>query len=380
MTITNESSWGSAGRIESILTADETLLVPKTLDRETAGVFEIDPLIDPRWETFVQHHSQTSVFHSTNWIRALKSVYGYRPVVFTTSPPGSPLTNGIAVCRIKSWLSGSRLVSLPFSDHCEPLVRNADEFDDLLLSMRRYVDVGWSKYAEVRPVSFEPRQVTKYTRHLSYCFHRIDLTPRIEEVFRSFHKDCVQRKIRRAEKEKLTYEEGTSDSLLQKFYRLMVMTRRRQSLPPQPLAWFRGLIGALGSDLKIRVASVGDVPVASILTLSHKMTVTYKYGCSDTAFNKFGGMALLFWKTIQEAKSAGYTELDMGRSDCDNLGLIAFKNHWGARSTVLTYWTYSQQPAPSCAFWQHRMVKQAISAAPPFVLKAAGNLLYKHIG
>jgi lipid II:glycine glycyltransferase (peptidoglycan interpeptide bridge formation enzyme) len=108
------------------------------------------------------------------------------------------------------------------------------------------------------------------------------------ELPHDFHGDSDQRKIRHAERENLQYEEGTSDDLLQEFYRLLVVTRRRQYLPPQPLSWFRGLIAAFGKDLKIRVASKDGVAVASILTLSHKKTMVYKYGCSDAAANKLG--------------------------------------------------------------------------------------------
>jgi hypothetical protein len=60
-----------------------------------------------------------------------------------------------------------------------------------------------------------------------------------------------------------------------------VMTRRRHFLPPHPIEWFRGLIAAFGKDLKIRMASKDGVAVASILTLSHKKSMVYKYGCSD---------------------------------------------------------------------------------------------------
>ncbi len=103
----------------------------------------------------------------------------------------------------------------------------------------------------------------------------------------------MQRKIRRAEREELKYEDGNSEALLRKFYRLLVTTRRRQYLPPQPLAWFRGLVAAFGSDLKIRIASKGDVPVAGILTLSNQRCVVYKYGGSIASLNKFGGNAVL---------------------------------------------------------------------------------------
>jgi len=179
----------------------------------------------------------------------------------------------------------------------------------------------------------------------------------------------------------LKYEEGNSEALLQKFYRLLVTTRRRQNLPPQPLAWFRGLISTFGNDLKIRVASKGDLPVASILTLSNRKCVVYKYGGSIASLNKLGGMAFLFWKTIQEAKDKGLEELDMGRSDADNLGLIAFKEHWGAVGATLRYWRY---PAPSPrvprSAWQESITRGFAQVAPDFVLETVGALLYRHIG
>jgi hypothetical protein len=379
MTIVN-NSWSSVREVEAPLVQSRAVPVLKKFTDARSQVWEIDPLSDARWPVLIDTCLRSSVFHTTSWLRALRSVYGYEPVVATTTPPGMPMTNGLVFCRVRSWLTGSRLVALPFSDHCEPLVSNAEEFDRLLVQMGPYVDSGKWKYTEMRPISFEPGLVAKYGRLRTYSFHRLDLSPSIEQIFRRFHKDCVQRKIRRAEKEKLKYEEGNSEELLQKFYRLMVGMRRRKSLPPQPLEWFRTLALEFGKDLQIRIASYGDLPVASIITLSHKKTMTYKYGCSDVAFNRLGGMALLFWRAIQDAKGAGCELLDLGRSDSDNLGLIAFKDHWGAASSPLTYWKYPQESASRSSLWSNRSVQRAVSMAPEVVLRAAGRLLYRHIG
>src|SRR5208282_365487 len=356
------------------------LPIPMRTEPSAKVVYEINPLSDTRWEAFVNHHPRASVFHSTNWLRALQTTYQYDPLVVTTCPPDAALTNGHVFCRVKSWLTGRRFVSLPFSDHCEPLVKNPTELDNLLLHMKQYVEVGKWKYMEIRPTSYQPGIQTGLGRSVTYSLHRLDLGKTTQELFHNFHKDCIQRKIRRAERENLQYDEGTSEDLLQKFYRLLVMTRRRQQLPPQPLDWFRGLIGAFGKNLKIRVASKDCVAVACILTLSHKKSMVYKYGCSDAAFNNLGGTALVFWKTIQEAKDAGFDELDMGRSNTDNPGLIAFKEHWGAARTSMTYWTYPRRPAESPAGWKRRIAGRVVSAAPDLALEAVGNLLYRHIG
>lgn len=85
-------------------------------------VHTLDPLADGRWKTFVEQHRDASIFYTPGWLQALRKTYGYEAVVYTTSAPDEPLTNGIPFCMVDSWLTGRRLVSLPFSDHCEPLV------------------------------------------------------------------------------------------------------------------------------------------------------------------------------------------------------------------------------------------------------------------
>jgi hypothetical protein len=350
------------------------------IDHSAAAVYEIDPLCDPRWAVLVEGHPRSSVFHSTSWLRALQKVYGYEPVALTTCPPGTKLTNGLVFCRIQSWLTGRRFVSLPFSDHCEPLIDSPDDLNVILIHMKRDVDKRSWQYVEIRPVSHRPDCHVGLKESLTYQFHRLDLHKSTQELFRDFHKDCVQRKIRRAEREGLKYEDGNSEALLRKFYRLLVMTRRRQHLPPQPVAWFRGLIATFGNDIKIRVASKGELPVASILTLSNKRCIVYKYGGSIASLNKFGGMPFLFWRTIQEAKDTGLEELDMGRSDNDNLGLVAFKEHWGATGTVLSYWTYPPRPQVPRSPWQKDLARRFTEVAPDLALEAVGTLLYRHIG
>ena len=179
-----------------------------TSERRATSVYEFNPICDPRWEAFVESHPQASVFHSTNWLKALQTTYGYEPLVVTTSSPDARLTNGLLFCRVNSWLTGRRFVSLPFSDHCEPLVNNSVELCDLLLHMKQYLETGKWKYIEMRPIACQPGSETGFGRSITYSFHRLNLRKSTEELFRSFHKDCVQRKVRRAEREKLHYEEG----------------------------------------------------------------------------------------------------------------------------------------------------------------------------
>src|SRR5438067_1875924 len=95
------------------------------------SVYQIDPVSDPRWSEFLQTNRGASVFHTAGWMDALRRTYGYEPVAYTTSPPCTMLDNGWVFCRVRSWLTGRRLVSLPFSDHCDPLVQESEHVEEL---------------------------------------------------------------------------------------------------------------------------------------------------------------------------------------------------------------------------------------------------------
>jgi hypothetical protein len=349
-----------------------------------SAIHKLDPLQDPRWSEFVNRHPRASVFHTRGWLEALSRTYGYVPVAFTASAPTSELNDALVFCRVRSWLTGRRMVSLPFSDHCEPLVNKSQELELLLQYLRAdQANKEW-RYLELRPIEgaelgasvddgFQPSD--------RYLLHVINLRPELADLFRHFHKNSIQRRIRKAEKEGLSYECGRSEALLDKYYRLALLTRRRHQLPPQPRNWYRNLLACLGDAIDIHVASKNDHPVASIITLRFRDTVVYKYGCSDAAHNHLGATPLLFWRAIERAKASGASEFDLGRSNLDNPGLITFKDRWASQRTSLTYWRFPGGPRVTSGDSRARKFgKFIIGHMPSSLLKVTGKLVYPHVG
>jgi hypothetical protein len=116
------------------------------------SVHRVNPLSDPRWDTLAAQHPKASAFHQRSWLEALQRTYGYEPIVFTTSSPSAELKNGILFCHINSWLTGHRLVSLPFSDHCEPLCDSIEEMETLIHQSQDFVKARRWRYLELRPM------------------------------------------------------------------------------------------------------------------------------------------------------------------------------------------------------------------------------------
>jgi hypothetical protein len=342
----------------------------------TMRVSVLDPLAGTRWDDLLERHPRASVFHSRGWLEALRRTYGYEPIVLTTTERG-PLANGLASCRVRTW-TARRLVSLPFSDHCDPLVDRPDDLSAILGYLADEMKNGRWRSLELRPRSGVPSDLVEGGK---YYLHSLDLTPSAERIFEAFHHSSTQRAIRRAEREGVTYEVGTSERLLSCFYGLLRLTRRRHGLPPQPLTWFRNLVACLGDGLAIHVASKDGQPIASILTVSFKKTMVYKYGGSDASYHPIGGMPFLFWRAIQEAKAHGIEDLDLGRSDPDQPGLVAFKDHLGARRSTLTYYTCPERRKGTVHDGPiSRAARRVVAHLPDAALDLTGRLLYKHLG
>jgi CelD/BcsL family acetyltransferase involved in cellulose biosynthesis len=235
-------------------------MTTSTLD--SSLVQEIRPLEDLRWEDLVARHPRSSIFHTTAWLKALQRTYGYQPVVVTKANSGERLTTGLVFCKVQSWLTGPRWVSLPFSDHCAPLTDGSQYLEACLSEIQCAVGREHLRYVELRPgPDFEGIGSVMcsgaWRPARSYCLSHLDLTPNLDTLFRKCHKDSTQRKICRARREQLRYEEGRAPALLDAFYRLLILTRKRHGLPPQPKQWFQNLAECFGPALKIRVASQG---------------------------------------------------------------------------------------------------------------------------
>lgn len=119
--------------------------------------------------------------------------------------------------------------------------------------------VGERQYRpEGEGIGFEPAY--------RYFLHRLDLRPDLDQLFRSFHRNSVQRRIHRAERAGVVLGQGRSVKLLKDFYQLLVLTRRRHRVPPQSYLRFHNLVDSMKETLDVRVAYHGQFPIAAILT------------------------------------------------------------------------------------------------------------------
>lgn len=345
------------------------------------SVYCFNPLEDGRWRDFARTQPKSSVFHTCGWLEALRRTYGYRAVAYTTSPPDGPLENAILFCEVRSWLTGKRLVSVPFADHCEPLVDDRRHREAISAELELAVQGRRWRSIECRPLTSAFAESRPGSEVDAFCFHTLDLRPSLDELFDRFHKNSMQQTICRAEREELRFDAGASEAHLAEFYRLLLLTRRRHQLPPQPIEWFRNLMSSLGAGFRICLARRDGRAIAAVVILRHADTVVYKYGASDAGAHKLGGIPFLLWNVIRDARGSGALCLDLGRSDLDNPGLITFKDRLGAHRSHLQYVRYARvSRAKAERGWTGQLARRVIAAVPDRLFISTGRLLYRHFG
>ncbi len=339
------------------------------------------PNDDPAWAAFVESHPDALPFHHPRWVRVIAGTYGFEASVSVIRGDDGTIAAGAPVVRVRRPLGARRLVSLPFTDYCPPLLAPGVEMGRMLEALERHRQRDGAERVEIRA------EIPGAALHEAAGYrHVLALDGDYERVFAGFHPSQVKRNIRRAHAGGMEIRVSTpDDDLVGAFYRLHVETRRRLGVPVQPRRFFDFIRRhMIGPEVGWVVAStVGGHPVAAALFLASPGTVVYKYGASDSDAWQLRPNHRIFEHAIRAACEAGYTSFDFGRTDADAGGLRAFKSGWGAIETPLMYSRIgpvlpsrtADEPRESDR--AAKILGSVIRRSPQWVCRAAGELLYR---
>lgn len=337
----------------------------------------IDPLSDPRWQRFVQCSANASIFHHREWLTLLHDQYRYQMLACCVIDEDREIVAGLPLACVRSRLTGTRLVAVPFSDSCAPLRRGPE--DEVVLQMllgevchlhlRERVDVEIR--AELPGLG---RRGDRFVRH------ELPLSDGLDRVTERFTK-MAARGVARAHRDGVEVVRATDERALLDFYRLHVATRRRQGMPTQPQSFVLRFAALFERSLGfVLLARVEQRTIAAAVFLCFNGTLTYKYGASDKDELKRHPNNAIFVEAMRWGCDHEMHRLDLGRTDLDNEGLAAFKRGWGARELPLAYTLLSLRSARPAAPRTRRALSAAISRTPPFAGRLIGAALYRHFG
>lgn len=340
-----------------------------------ASLLELEPG-DPEWRALVAESPEATAFHHPAWSRVLADAYGYPTVVLAAPDASGRLQAGAPFARVRR-LHRSTWVSLPFSDHCPPLARDAASRGRLVAGLAGW-GAGRGASVEVRDgVAAAPG----WSEAAIGARHVLALDGDLEAV-RAAVGATHRKRLRRAERLGLAVRFGRSADDVAAFFRLQVATRRRQGVPVQPRRFFEALwrhvIGP-GLGVVALAGLPGERPVAAYLLLAWNGTAIGKFHASDANAWHLRPNHLLYWAVIRWAAESGLRQLDMGRTAQAHRGLHQWKDDWGARAMPLTYARTGGIGAAGAG--QSRLAAamgHVIRRSPAFVCRGLGALLYRY--
>jgi hypothetical protein len=341
----------------------------------------VNPLNDAQWDSkLAASFPHASPFLQSAWARVLSSTYGYEAHYLVKESAGQ-LQRVLPLMEVRSWLTGSRGVSLPFTDTCDALGTSAESLPDLYADLFAFARSRRWKYVELRGTPPLDRQATP---SVSFHGHHLALQPDSAALFARFD-SAVRRAIRKAEHEGVTVDFETSLDAVRIFYRLLGKTRARHGLPPQPWQFFANIhrhILASGGGIVV-VARFRQVPIAAAVFFHRGTQVLYKFSASDEAFQHVRGNNLVIWRAIEHYARQQYASLDFGRTSLTNDGLRRFKQSWHAEERPINYFRYNVStgaivPTPDQA--TAGLHTRLFRSLPQPVTRLIGAALYKHLG
>lgn len=341
----------------------------------------VDPRSDSRWQALLACQPST-IFHSPQWLSVLADTYGFAPqAVLAFDRHGFPRA-GMPFCAVSD-LSGRRLVSLPFSDYCDPLVVDQEQWEQLLqpLAAENCPLIVRCVHNSV-PLADSRFRPVKLAR-----WHGLDLAPSIDQLWERLH-GAARRAVRKARQQGVVVAVARDPSALRAFFEMHLGVRKHKyRMLAQPFAFFEAIWRHFIEPCQgfLLTASLDRQIIAGVLYLQWQQTLFYKFNASRSELLIDRPNDLLIWEGIQEGKRRGCEFLDFGLSDLDQEGLLRFKRKFADREKTITF--LSSFPTATTAGLMpasHRQLFSQLTAlfteesVPDAITERAGDLLYRY--
>ncbi len=343
-------------------------------------------LFDFPWSTSIEQQKTACFYYNEAWFDLVTKLYRYTAIPLTTTNAAGKVTGFLPLCSMHSPLTGKRLVSLPFSDHCPLLAEDEDSANNLIDQAIQLAHEQKVRYLELRPGVNEvmPGRSELVEGNL-YVRWLISLTANPDAVWRGLRKP-IQHQIKKSQKLGVQVRLAQNREDVAHYYRLHLQNRcKKHGMPTQPQRFFYELWDAFAASGKMQVllAEYDGNVVAGMILLASGSTVRYAYGASDGDYLHLAPNNLLLWTAITWGCTQGYQTFDLGRTAHDNEGLMEFKRRWGAIKEPLPYYYYPYMKGLSTTSEQSPKFRLLTACWRKLPLQIAGPLggqLYKHLG
>jgi CelD/BcsL family acetyltransferase involved in cellulose biosynthesis len=348
--------------------------------RHASRTATIDPIEDPRWRELLSRH-RSSLFHAPAWIRALRDTYGFEVradlLIDATGRPAS----GIVYSPVQDVMD-PRIVSLPFSDYCDPILEGPEAWPLLagpLLDQGRRIQLRWLHTTAA--LADDHFAVTGRAR-----WHQVDVESDPDRMWQSLD-GSARRAVRKARQQGVTVSVAQDERDLRSFFELHLRVRKRKyGLLAQPYRFFGALWEGFlqADDGMLLLARHRGTVIGGVLFLGWGDTLYYKFNASDPQHLDARPNDLIVWESLLYAAEHGYRFLDFGLSAWDQEGLVRFKRKYATDERVIHLLRHSPTEGPSRGDIELRALFDRLTGVfvgdqvPDHITEEAGDALYRY--
>jgi len=328
------------------------------------------------WDEYVFACPQATFFHRAGWQRVLREVFRH-DTHFLYAERGGRIVGVLPLARVKSFLFGHSLASLPFAVYGGAA---ADDEETALLLEAAAERLGREAGVEHLELRQLERRHEGWPRQELYVTFRKQILPDEEANMLAIPRK-QRAMVRKGLKNGLT---AAFDDGVERFFALYADNVHRHGTPAMPKRWFQALRREFGDDCSVLTVCAPDGrPLSSVLSFYFRDEILPYYAGDDEAARDLAANDFKYWELMRHACARGLKTFDYGRSK-QGTGPYAFKKNWGFEPTPLAYeyrlFTRESVPQHNPSNAKYQLLIRAWRKMPLAMANAIGPHIVRSLG
>lgn len=290
------------------------------------------------WDAFVRSQQGWTHFHRYGWKRVIERVFGHDTQYACARCPNGELAGVLPLVRVRSFVFGDYLVSMPFLNYGGPLGE-----DEAVAELSRWArDRARKDGVELLELrSRRPLNTDLEPSHRKIAV-LLDLPDGDPELLWDDLKSKVRSQVRRPRKEGIDVHFGHDQ--IAPFFEVFSTHMRNLGTPTQPRELFETIAGEFGDDVWVGCAYHDGKPVACGYGLQWMDEFEMTWASDLFEYRKMAPNMLLYWKFMERCIEDGLSVFNFGRCTPGS-GTHRFKQQWGTRDQKLWWYQYAENGA-----------------------------------
>jgi FemAB-related protein (PEP-CTERM system-associated) len=289
--------------------------------------------LEKEWDEFASSQPGYTHFHRLRWRALIERVFGHECIYLAARDGDDRLIGVLPLVRVRSFVFGHYLVSMPFLNYGGPLGTE--------LGVQALVDaaVTMSQREKVKLLELRcrnPLPVSLDASHRKIAVLR-DLPGDADALFKQFDSK-LRSQIRRPQKEGVTIHFGADQ--VAPFYKVFSQHMRDLGTPAQPLRFFREIARQFPDDCWFVCAYLAGKPVAAGCGFRFADEFEMTWASSLRSYNREAPNMLMYWSCMERAIRDGARRFNFGRCTAGT-GTHRFKMQWGGREEQLWWYNFA---------------------------------------